>query len=121
MDGYPIHVLSDIRRHLEEEKSRVAARITELVAQDPYADPERVNDNAATDTEANEESSHDRFAALVLQMKNQLSDIDSALVRIGEGTYGFCRSCGQMIDTDRLAVLPAATLCFSCEKKKNIR
>ncbi len=30
-------------------------RVEELKAQDPYQDPEHANDNAATDTEANEE------------------------------------------------------------------
>jgi RNA polymerase-binding transcription factor DksA len=34
------------------------------------------------------------------------------------GTYGFCVECKQMIDTDRLAILPTATLCLMCEQKK---
>ncbi|MBI4999343.1 TraR/DksA C4-type zinc finger protein [Candidatus Gottesmanbacteria bacterium] len=32
--------------------------------------------------------------------------------------YGICERCGKMIDTDRLAVMPAAELCLECEKKK---
>jgi len=46
------------------------------------------------------------------------ASIDDALIRIGNGTYGYCTTCQEMIDTDRLSVLPMATLCKSCEEKK---
>jgi len=118
MQSFPSEVLKGIREHLEEEKKRVLARINELSVQDPFSDPERTNDNAASDAEASEESSHDRFAALIAQLKQQLSDIEAALSRVTRGTYGFCSKCGEMIDTDRLSILPTAILCLSCEKKK---
>lgn len=118
MQSFPNEVLEKLRVHLEEEKTRIAKRIEELTAQDPFSDPDRSNDNAASDTDANEESSHDRFAAMLDELKENVSEIDAALVRISEGTYGFCANCKQMIDTDRLAVLPTATLCLSCEKDK---
>ncbi len=118
MNGFPSDILSSIRQHLEEEKTRVVARTTELSLQDPFADPDRVNDNAASDTEASEESNHDRTLALVEELKNRVLSIDDALLRIGSGSYGFCTHCGMMIDTDRLSVIPTATLCLACEKKK---
>lgn len=118
MDGFPRDILSSIRLHLEEEKTRVVARASQLSQQDPFADPDRANDNAASDTEASEESNHDRTLALVEELKNRVQSIDEALVRIGTGSYGFCMSCGNMIDTDRLAILPTATLCLDCERKK---
>jgi DnaK suppressor protein len=118
MQSFPSDVLSDLRKHLEEEKTNTAARLDQLMAQDPFSDPDRANDNAASDSEANEESSHDRFAAMADELRNHLNDIDAALVRISDGTYGFCMNCTNMIDTDRLAVLPTATLCLSCEQLK---
>lgn len=118
MQSFPNDVLAELQKHLEEEKKRVLARIAQLTAQDPFSDPDRINDNAASDTEANEESSHDRFAAMIAELKAQLADIEHALARIAAGTYGFCVECKQMIDTDRLAILPTATLCLKCEAKK---
>lgn len=118
MQNFPSDVLTELQKHLEEEKKRVLARITELTAQDPFSDPERLNDNAASDAEANEESSHDRFSAMIDELKAELIDIEHALGRITDGTYGFCVECKQMIDTDRLAILPTATLCLACEAKK---
>lgn len=89
-----------------------------LSDQDPFADPDRTIDNAASDTEASEEFNHDRVAALIEELKKKLIDLDDALLRIGNGTYGFCATCGSMIDTDRLAVIPTAKYCSACETKK---
>lgn len=121
MQQYPNDVLSSIKKHLEEEKKRLVKRISELSTQDPFNDPDRTIDNAASDTEANEESNHDRMSALIDELKLQQAAVDQALDRITSGTYGFCVSCGVMIDTDRLNALPTATLCLACEAKKSKR
>lgn len=118
MQSFPNDVLDQVRKALEEEKTRAAGRIAELYAQDPFTDRERVNDNAASDAEASEESNHDRYAAMVDEMKARVYALDEALLRVGNGTYGYCTICGAMIDTDRLAILPTATLCLDCERKK---
>jgi DnaK suppressor protein len=118
MQSFPSELLEELRLHLEKEKKKLVAQMSDLSAQDPFSDPDRVNDNAASDSEASEESTHDRFAAMLDELKVKLSDIDAALTRIGNGSYGFCTNCRRMIDTDRLAILPTATLCLSCEQKK---
>ena len=121
MQQYPNDVLETIKKHLEEEKKRLDIRVAELNTQDPFNDPERASDNAASDTDANEESNHDRMSALIDELKVQQIAVSEALGRIDDGTYGFCVKCGQMIDTDRLNVLPTATLCLDCEAKKSRR
>jgi len=121
MVSFPSDILSGIRVHLEEEKRTLVARIIELSKQDPFTDPDRGIDNAASDTEANEESSHDRFAAMVDEVKAKVTAIDDALLRIGGGTYGYCTVCHELIDTDRLSILPMATLCKSCEDTKKTK
>jgi RNA polymerase-binding transcription factor DksA len=118
MQNFPSEILNEIRKHLEEEKRSLEQRIDELVKQDPFSDPDRLTDNAASDRDADEESSHDRFAAIVEELKVKRGHIDDALLRVSEGTYGFCTQCTNMIDTDRLTVLPTAELCRTCEEKK---
>jgi RNA polymerase-binding transcription factor DksA len=118
MTGYDPVLLDGVRKALEEEKTTVVARFAALSAQDPFADPDRLTDNAASDADAFEESNHDRVSAQTDELKAQVMAIDDALVRIGNGTYGFCVNCGNMIDTDRLAILPTATQCLDCEHKK---
>ena len=40
--------------------------------------------------------------------------IAAALKRIGDGEYGYCLSCGDMIPTARLKIDPAAAQCVGC-------
>lgn len=43
-----------------------------------------------------------------------IKDIDRALEKIDEDTYGFCDSCGEEIPSARLEARPATSLCVSC-------
>jgi DnaK suppressor protein len=47
-----------------------------------------------------------------------LAAIDSALARIGNGTYGTCVNCGARIAPERLEAMPWATLCIDCKRKE---
>ncbi len=46
-----------------------------------------------------------------------LSEIDAALNRIADGTYGSCEICHNEIGKDRLELRPYSRLCINCEKK----
>lgn len=116
--NFPLNVLKKIQDHLQKEKHKVTTTMQSLKAQDPFADPERLNDNAASDTDAKEEISHERMEALERELKLHMGEIEEALKRIKAGTYGKCLSCGNMIDTDRLAIKPTALYCMTCEKKR---
>lgn len=116
MISFPSEVLEGLRVHLEEEKKRLTAQMSDLSAQDPFSDPDRGADKAASDVEASNESSHDRYSAMVDELKAKLADVDSALIRISDGTYGYCSVCSDMIDTDRLSIIPTATLCLKHSK-----
>lgn len=41
-----------------------------------------------------------------------LGEIDAALGRIDDGTYGRCTACGRQIDEERLEAVPYAILCI---------
>jgi DnaK suppressor protein len=47
-----------------------------------------------------------------------LADIDAALGRIENGTYGTCVNCGAQIPPERLEAMPWATLCIECKRKE---
>ena len=47
--------------------------------------------------------------------KKQIVDIDDALARIKNGTYGVCQSCGEAIGVKRLDVKPDAHNCIKCQ------
>jgi DnaK suppressor protein len=47
----------------------------------------------------------------------QLQEVDEALDRIGNGTYGICEECGGPIGLKRLEVRPIAIYCVPCKTK----
>lgn len=46
----------------------------------------------------------------------QLNEIDAALRRIDEGTYGICEDCQKRIPKARLNAVPQALLCVDCKR-----
>lgn len=54
--------------------------------------------------------------ATVEQLRAQLKEIDAALDRINDGTWGLCRECAEHIPEPRLRVVPWATLCVRCQR-----
>jgi len=48
--------------------------------------------------------------------RNMLLQIDLALERIEEGTFGMCQNCGQPMSEKRLNAVPWAPLCVDCQE-----
>ena len=64
--------------------------------------------------------SYEQETTLQLIETNSLSlrDVDNALKRIEQGTYGLCEDCEALIPHARLAVLPHARYCIACQSKR---
>ena len=53
--------------------------------------------------------------------RDKLAQIQRALGRIDDGTYGVCESCGDPIGKMRLMAFPRATLCMTCKQREERR
>lgn len=53
--------------------------------------------------------------AMARSVTKSLADIDRALAKIADGSYGRCDTCGDPIPADRLEVLPTASRCVGCK------
>lgn len=115
---FPQNVIEPIRQFLHLEEKKLNQRKKELEEQDPFNDPKRATDNASIDAEAAEQFGHATTEGLKKEVDRKLVQIRKALTWIKLGKYGTCEKCGKMIDTDRLMVFPEATVCVTCEKKK---
>ena len=63
----------------------------------------------------------DHELILMNQEREMLAQIDRALARIDDGTYGVCESCGEPIGKMRVMAFPRATLCLSCKQREERR
>jgi RNA polymerase-binding protein DksA len=68
-------------------------------------------DAAATTAERTE------VLGLAESLTRMLEEVDLALARIEEGSYGTCRNCGNEIAAARLEFRPESTLCVDCKSK----
>jgi DnaK suppressor protein len=107
--------LHHFRSLLERRREEIHHRIEEdqRRAQDPFAEGVRdVGDTSVqtliTDTDL----------TLGDRRTQQLYEIDAALRRIDNGTYGECAECGGEIELKRLEALPTATTCTECAAER---
>lgn len=56
--------------------------------------------------------------SLTIHEKGKLSNIENALYKIEQGTYGVCEQCHMDIDEERLDIIPETTLCSCCAQNK---
>ena len=75
-------------------------------------------DNHLADT-ASETYQREFDEGLEADARRQLVEIDAALARIDDGTYGVCEVCGNEIDPERLEAVPTATLCIEDKRKRD--
>jgi DnaK suppressor protein len=52
--------------------------------------------------------------ATARSITRSIADIERALAKLEEGSYGICDECGNAIGADRLEALPAASRCVLC-------
>jgi RNA polymerase-binding protein DksA len=63
----------------------------------------------------------DQEIIVVQNEREKLAQIDRALARIADGTYGSCESCGNPIGKMRAMAFPRATLCLPCKQREERR
>jgi RNA polymerase-binding protein DksA len=113
------------REALVEERRRVEAALQNLHEENSgtlyeEAGEETAYDNHLADTAT---ETYDRELDYTLEENSGhlLAEIDAALRRIEDGTYGTCTNCGKQIPEERLEALPWATLCIDCQRDQERR
>jgi RNA polymerase-binding transcription factor DksA len=98
-----------VRASLEEERETLRDQLGEIRGESPESGPS-FDDNFADSGQVAAEQGEVRVVATSLQ--EQLDDVEHALSRLDEGTYGTCETCGQAIADARLEAMPATRFCI---------
>jgi RNA polymerase-binding transcription factor DksA len=105
--------LSDLRAELEQERSSLRLRLEEMgFGGDELSFDQNFADSSQVTAERGE------VEALAGSLRESLNDVEAALAKIDEGTYGDCEGCGQAINPARLEAKPAARLCMECASRR---
>ena len=103
--------MSDWSKHEEQLKARRAELTHELADIEDRLDNEPPKD---WEDRASERQSDEVLEALGSHDLAELRQIDAALARLSDGTYGDCMKCGDPISAERLEALPATPFCKNC-------
>jgi YteA family regulatory protein len=113
------------RELLLEERERVTAAIQNLHDDHPGSMSEETGEDSVYDNHLADTATetYDRELDYTLEENSEhvLAEIDAALQRIEDGTYGTCTNCGKPIPRERLEARPYATLCIDCQRDRERR
>ena len=98
----------DIAKELKTRLSELTDRLAEIESE------LRKPLSADSEERATDLENQDAFEGIKNSEIKEVHQIQGALRRIAEGTYGICVQCGADIDPKRLKALPIATRCTSC-------
>lgn len=110
-----------LEQRLRADRERTTARMEELRHQfDAIVESASL---AVPDDEHDPEGSTLGFeraqtAALIGQARDHLVELDRALERLAEGSYGRCERCGDPIAPERLQARPDARTCIRCAGRR---
>jgi RNA polymerase-binding protein DksA len=113
------------RDALLDERRRVTAAIENIHDDHPGTISDETGEDAVYDNHLADTATetYDRELDYTLEENSEhvLAEIESALGRIEDGTYGVCTNCGKQILEERLEARPWATLCIDCQREREGR
>ena len=110
--------LAHARKVLADEREKLVHQLHEL-GSDENGDlrsdldfGEGFADAAAVTSERTE------VLGIVETLKHQLDDVDAAVAKLDDGSYGTCGSCGQEIGAARMEARPVSLFCVDCKTRR---
>lgn len=108
--------LSGYKSKLLNLRSELTKR-GDAIAKDLHHEEEQIEKDFSE--QATQMENRDVLMSLSGDTKLTVMKIDKALMRIEDGSYGTCESCGEKINEQRLEVVPFANLCIKCAESES--
>lgn len=113
--------LDDQKKQLSLRKEQIMRELKQDTVQNPNDDEEydamfpdygdKEDENAA------EVAAFEGNLSMEKNLELSLFNVNKALKKIEDGSYGICEKCEQEINIDRLKAFPSATACMACKQK----
>ena len=114
--------IKQFRQLLITERSKVAKEIRSI-AQDATKSPREASGDLSAYTVHMADMAADTYERelsmnIASSEQEVLYQIDDALKRLDDGSFGVCQQCSQPISMSRLKAVPYASLCIGCQRVK---
>ena len=107
--------VQQMKKRLEEKRAEIQQNISSLTWAHP--DPEKVDESSEDfGAEAVEFNEMQQEQAILVNEQALLTEVEDALKRTEDGSYGTCVVCGQPIPDKRLEAIPWAARCIKDEE-----
>lgn len=107
-----------LKARLESERKRLAEELEQTKSNTRPADERREGSPfGKREEEATESFELERRLTLEKRLIDQMADVEHALQKFEDGSYGRCDNCGKPINPERLEALPQASLCLECKAR----
>ncbi|MGH9004524.1 MAG: TraR/DksA C4-type zinc finger protein [Acidimicrobiia bacterium] len=109
---------------IESEKNRIQALVREREAEGitTESEGEQFSELAAHDQHqadlGTETFEREKDFSLLEQLEAELDELDRALHKLDDGTYGVCEACGEQIPPERLEAVPGARFCVRDQTRR---
>lgn len=109
-------VASEVRRRLDAERSRLLG-LRDGLEQDRAAESESESAQELSSVDQHPADSgtemfdRERDTSIAESLDGELAEVEAALGRLDDGSYGTCTACGRPIPAERLDALPATRFC----------
>lgn len=108
-----------LRARLESERNHLNEELEQLKTNASTSDERREGSPfGKREEEATETLELEKRMALEKRIRDQLAEVEHALHKFEDKTYGLCDSCGKKIDPARLEALPQASFCLNCKAQQ---
>jgi DnaK suppressor protein len=104
---------ADLRSLLEQERDSLRAQLSELGYGVIGVD---YDSNFADSSQVTAERGE--AEALATKLQQTLAEVEHALGKVDDATYGSCETCGKAIGAPRLEAKPAARYCIDCASRR---
>jgi RNA polymerase-binding transcription factor DksA len=105
------------RARLEEEKTHLEGELSTVGRRNPGNpnDWEPIQNETGLEADPGDQAqqmdNYQENTAILTDLENRYNEVQDALKRIDDGSYGTCRICGKEIEAERLDAEPAADTC----------
>ena len=114
--------LAEFRRILEAERDRLTEELEAIEEHLPEVEQVSIEAGGGYDEDladvASDTFEREKGFAIENSVQELLNQVEEALGRMDDGSYGLCEVCGQPIHPDRLRALPYARLCINCKARE---
>jgi DnaK suppressor protein len=111
-----------LRKRLEERKAEIEGDVNYMAAEIRALGIDQDMENGSLGNHMADDGTNvfeaERLVTISDDLQDILTQVNTALERMDDGTYGICASCGKKIAAARLEAFPYVALCIECQSRR---